>query len=71
LLSQGEITNKEKKLYYFVVSNYGMNEFSTKQLEKDFRDVAYATVRAFVIKLEDAKILSSQKYSNRVKYKIF
>lgn len=70
LLSLGEITEKEKDLFYFVVSTYGKNEFSTKQLEKDYRDVAYATVRSFVLKLEKQGILVSTKYKNRIKYKL-
>ena len=70
LLANGEITEKEKSLFYFVLSAYGNNEFSTKQLEKDYRDVAYATVRAFVLKFEGKGLLSTQKYSNKVKYKI-
>lgn len=70
LLQTGEITEKEKELFYFVISYYGMDSFSTKQLEKDYRDVAYATVRTFVLKLERKGLLLSQKYSNRVKYRI-
>ena len=31
---------------------YGDAEFSTKQLEKDFGDAAYATIRSFVLKFE-------------------
>lgn len=70
LLENGEITEKEKELFYFVLSAYGNNPFSTKQLEKDYRDVAYATVRSFVMKMEDKGFFTSQKYSNRVKYQL-
>lgn len=35
-LSKGEITAKEEQLWQFVVANYGISDFSTKQLEKDF-----------------------------------
>lgn len=70
MLEQGKITEKEKELWNFVLSAYGNSEFSTKQLEKDFRDVAYATVRNFVIKFEESGLLYKQKYGNRVKYKI-
>ena len=64
------ITEKEKDLWYFVLSAYGDTEFSTKQLEKDFGNAAYATIRSFVLKFEELGLLSSQKYGNRVKYRI-
>ncbi len=69
-LSKGEVTQKETELWSFVISYYGTNEFSTKQLEKDFSDVAYATIRKFVLKFEKWGLLSSRKLGNRVKYKI-
>jgi len=69
-LADGIVTEKEKDLFGFVLSAYGNNEFSTKQLEKDFRNAAYATIRSFVLKFERLGILSSQSYGNRVKYKI-
>ncbi len=47
-LSHGQVTEKEKALWEFVLSAYGDAEFSTKQLEKDFGDTAYATIRSFV-----------------------
>ena len=55
---------------YFVLSYYGTGEFSTKQLEKDFKDAAYATIRGFVLKFENLGLLSSVKYRARVKYKV-
>ena len=64
------ITEKEKDLWYFVLSAYGDAEFSTKQLEKDFGHAAYATIRSFVLKFEKLGLLSSQKYGNRVKYRV-
>ena len=64
------ITEKEKDLWYFVLSAYGNTEFSTKQLEKDFGHAAYATIRSFVLKFEELGLLSSQKYGNRVKYRV-
>ena len=70
LLSDGVITKKEEELFYFILSNYGNSEFSTKRLEKDYRDVAYATVRSFVLKFEEFGLLQSQKYGARVKYKV-
>lgn len=66
----GKITEKETKLWKFVLSHYGTLEFSTKQLEKDFGDAAYATIRGFVLKFEDLGLLSSVKYGVRVKYKV-
>jgi len=70
LLQTGEITAKEKDLFYYVLSAYGTNEFSTKQLEKDFKNAAYATIRNFVLKLEGKGLLSSQKYGNRMRYRV-
>jgi Fic family protein len=70
LLQSGEITTKEKDLFHYVLSAYGTNEFSTKQLEKDFKHAAYATIRSFVLKLESKGLLISQRYSNRVRYRL-
>ena len=69
-LEKGEVTAKEEQLWQFVVANYGTSAFSTKQLEKDYGNAAYATIRAFVLKFEDLGLFSSQSYGNRVKYKI-
>lgn len=69
-LAAGKVTEKEKDLFGFVLSAYGGSEFSTKQLEKDFANAAYATIRSFVLKFEEMGILSSQRYGNRVKYRI-
>ena len=69
-LDKGEITEKESKLWQFVLSAYGTDEFSTKQLEKDFNDVAYATVRSFVMKFEKLGLLLSIRYGSRTKYKV-
>ena len=69
-LKQGKITEKEVKLWKFVLSYYGTDEFSTKQLEKDFGDAAYATIRSFVLKFEELGLLSSTKYGARIKYRI-
>ncbi|MDD2402438.1 MAG: Fic family protein [Clostridia bacterium] len=70
LLSNGFVTVKEKELINYVLSTYGYNEFSTKQLEKDFGNAAYATIRGFVIKFEEHGILAKVKYGQRVKYRI-
>ncbi len=69
-IKNAKITEKETKLWQFVLSYYGLNEFSTKQLEKDFGDAAYATIRGFVLKFEELGLLSSVKYGVRVKYMI-
>lgn len=69
-VKDGKVTEKETKLWKFVLSLYGTEEFSTKQLEKDFGDAAYATIRGFVLKFEDLGLLSSVKYGPRVKYKV-
>ncbi len=66
----GEITEKETALWHFVVAVYGTGEFSTKQLEKDFGNAAYATVRGFVLKFERLGLISSVKYGKRIKYKV-
>jgi Fic family protein len=70
VLSAGQVTAKEKALWNFVLSAYGQNEFSTKQLEKDYGDAAYATIRGFVLKLENLGLLTCQSYGNKVKYKV-
>ena len=69
-LSQGQVTEKEKDLWGFVLSAYGEAEFSTKQLEKDFGDAAYATIRSFVLKFEKLGLLKLTQYGNRVKYAV-
>ncbi len=69
-VKEGKITEKETMLWKFVLSFYGTAEFSTKQLEKDFGDAAYATIRGFVLKFKDLGLLSSVKYGVRVKYKV-
>ena len=68
-VKSGKVTEKETKLWKFVLSCYGTEEFSTKRLEKDFGDAAYATIRGFVLKFEELGLLSSVKYGPRVKYK--
>ncbi len=69
-VANGTFTEKETQLWQFVVSRYGAESFSTKQLEKDFSDAAYATIRSFVLKFEKLGFLTSTHYGNRVKYKI-
>lgn len=69
-LKAGKITEKEKELWNFVLSAYGQNEFSTKKLEKDFGNAAYATIRGFVLKFTELGLLTDMHYGNRVKYKV-
>lgn len=69
-LDDGQITEKEKDLWNFALSAYGNGEFSTKQLERDFGNAAYATIRGFVLKFEGLGLLSAQKYGNKVKYSV-
>lgn len=69
-VKKGAVTEKETKLWKFVLSYYGMEEFSTKQLEKDYGDAAYATIRSFVLKFTDLGLLQSIHYGTRIKYKV-
>ena len=69
-LRQGKVTEKERALWQFVLTAYGSEGFSTKRLEKDFGDAAYATIRSFVLKFERLGLLTSVHYGNRVKYRI-
>ena len=58
-LSHVQVTENEKSLWEFVLSAYGDVEFSTKQLEKDFGNAAYATIRSFVLKFEKLGLIKS------------
>ena len=69
-MERGRITEKEKQLWQFVLSAYGSEEFSTKRLERDFGNAAYATIRSFVMKFEQLGLLTPARYGNRVKYKV-
>lgn len=69
-LRDGNVTEKERQLWNFVLSAYGTDEFSTKQLERDFGHAAYATIRSFVLKFEKRGLLSGQRYGNKVKYSV-
>lgn len=69
-LRQGKVTEKERVLWQFVLTAYGSEEFSTKRLEKDFGNAAYATIRGFVLKFERLGLLTSVRYGSRVKYRI-
>lgn len=69
-LEKGNVTEKEQALWQFILVAYGNSQFSTKQLEKDFGNAAYATIRGFVLKFEKLGLLRSIKYGNRVKYQI-
>ena len=69
-LSEGKITEKERLLWEYVLSAYGAEEFTTKQLEKDFRNAAYATIRTFVMKFHEMGLLMARKAGNRIFYKV-
>ena len=69
-LANGKITEKERLLWDYVLSAYGTEEFTTKQLEKDFRNAAYATIRTFVMKFHEMGLLAARKAGNRVYYKV-
>ena len=69
-LKAGQITKKQEELWRFVISVYGTDEFSTKQLERDFGNAAYATIRDFVLKFERIGLLTATTYSSRVKYQV-
>lgn len=69
-LTQGKITQKEAQLWQFVLSAYSGEAFTTKQLEKDFGDAAFATVRSFVLKFTDLGLLNAVKMKNKVLYSV-
>lgn len=69
-LANRKITEKERLLWEYVLSAYGTEEFTTKQLEKDFRNAAYATIRTFVMKFHEMGLLAARKAGNRVYYKV-
>lgn len=70
ILRSGEMTVKEAKLWQFVLSTYGSESFTTKQLERDFGDAAFATVRKFALKFSELGLLDAQEMKNKVVYKI-
>ena len=69
-LQNGKITEKEHALWQFVLTAYADQPFSTKQLEKDFGNAAYATIRGFVIKFTELGLLRATKFSTRTKYQV-
>ena len=69
-LANGKITEKERLLWEYVLSAYGTEEFTTKQLEKDFRNAAYATIRTFVMKFHEMGLMAARNAGNRVYYKV-
>lgn len=70
VLADGEITEKEAKLWHFVLSAYAGDTFTTKRLEKDFGDAAFGTVRKFVLKFTELGLLNAQKMKNKVLYSV-
>lgn len=69
-LNQKKITNKEDKLWKFVLSYFGTEEFSTKELEKAYGDAAYATIRSFVLKFKGLGLLTAISYTTKNKYRV-
>ena len=69
-LQNGKITEKEHALWQFVLTAYADQPFSTKQLEKDFGNAAYATIRGFVPKCTELGLLRATKFSTRTKYQV-
>lgn len=69
-LANHEVTPKEAELWKFVLSAYGMGEFSTKQLERDYGKAAYATIRTFVRKFTGLNLLAAVSYGTRTRYKV-
>ena len=69
-LQNGKITEKEHALWQFVLTAYADQPFSTKQLEKDFGNAAYATIRGFVLKFTELGLLRATKFSTRPKYQV-
>ena len=69
-LAAGCITVKEHELWSFVLSAYGMSEFPTKQLERNFENAVYATIRSFVLKFSELKLLKAQSYGSKVRYSV-
>lgn len=69
-LDHKKITNKEDKLWKFVLSYFGTEEFSTKELEKAYGDAAYATIRSFVLKFTDLGLLTAISYTTKNKYRV-
>ncbi len=70
ILASGKITQKEERLWQFVLSTYVEEPFTTKQLERDFGDAAYATIRSFVLKFTDLALLEAQPRGNKVIYRV-
>lgn len=69
-MATGQVTEKERDLWNYVLSAYGPEPFSTKQLEKDFGDAAYATIRKFAQKFWALGLLTKQNYGSRSKYQV-
>jgi len=59
LVQSGGATSKERDLFEFVLRRYKYNEFTTKQLERDFGNAAYATIRSFVLNFTEKSLVDS------------
>ena len=69
-LKDHAVTPKEAGLWTFILSAYGMNEFSTKELEHDYGNAAYATIRTFVLKFTKLDLLTAVSYGTRTRYRV-
>lgn len=69
-VSTALFTEKQMKLWYYVLQHYQNRDFTIQNLEKDFDHAAYATVRSFVLTFVEAGLLKGEKYANKVKYRI-
>lgn len=69
-LEEHKITSKEDELWHFILSNYAENEFTSKKLEKDFGNAAYATIYKFLNKFTTLELLNAKKMSNKTLYSI-
>lgn len=70
LHEQGKITPKERELWNFILSFYGLRDFSSKELEKDFGQAAYATIYKFIQKFHKFQLLEQTDFSTRPRYKV-
>ncbi|MDD7401577.1 MAG: Fic family protein [Eubacteriales bacterium] len=70
LLRAGQITAKERDLWNFILSFYGFADFSSKELERDFGQAAYATIYKFLKKFTRFQLLIQTDFSSRPRYKV-
>ena len=69
-LEEGRITDKDRDLWLYVLSAFGKNEFSARQLTHDYGNASYSTVFNFTHKFTSLGLLASQRKKDRVSYHI-